>query len=112
MWRTAGLAGLVAVALALGAHVGCSNQAAGVSCPPGSMVVCSCSGSLTGQTQCDSNGHETNECICGDSGGSSGSSGGSSGGSSSGGGSGSGSGGTDGGTVSGDGGANDAALGG
>ncbi len=106
MWRVAGLAGLVAAALALGAHVGCSNQAAGVSCPAGSMVVCSCNGSLTGQAQCDSNGRE-GECICnGDSGGGSGSSSGSSGGSSSGSGSG------PGGTSSGDGGASDGALGG
>jgi hypothetical protein len=111
MWRIAGLAGLVAAALALGAHVGCSTQAAGVSCPPGSMVVCSCNGSLTGQAQCDSSGHE-GECLCnGDSGGSSGSSSGSGSGSSSGGGSGSGSGGTEGGTPSGDSGAEDGALG-
>jgi hypothetical protein len=66
------------------------------------MVVCSCSGSLTGQAPCDSSGHE-GECICNGSGSSSGSGGGS--GSSSGsssGGSGSGSGGTEGGIPAGD----------
>jgi hypothetical protein len=81
------LAGVVAVAVAaLVAQAGCSTQAAGVNCTPGSTVMCSCQGALTGQAQCDSSGHES-ACNCtgggsSSGGGSGGSSGGASGGSS------------------------------
>lgn len=55
-------AGLTGAALLLVA--GCSTQAAGVSCSPGTTVVCSCQGALTGQSTCDSSGNE-GACECG-----------------------------------------------
>jgi hypothetical protein len=89
LWTLAGIA-----SAALIAQAGCSTQAAGVTCSPGSTVACSCQGSLSGQATCDSSGHE-GACNCTGTGSSSGSgsSGGSSSGSSSGGSSGSSSGG-------------------
>jgi len=92
---------------ALLAPAGCSTSSAGAQCSPGQMLTCSCNGSLTGSTQCDSSGHPL-PCQCGaGSGSSSGSTSSGSSGSSSGGtgsSSGSSSGGTEGGGSGGDGG--------
>ena len=69
---------MLAFALAF-AQGGCGASDAGVSCSPGVTLKCSCGGSLTGQSTCDSTGRE-GACECGaGSGSSSGGSGSSSG---------------------------------
>jgi hypothetical protein len=67
-----------AVVPVLLAPAACSTSSAGAKCSPGQMLTCSCGGSLSGTTTCDSSGTPLAcQCGAGSSGGGSGGGGGS-----------------------------------